>query len=291
MFAQSNGILYKDGQPVIALGNSYYPSFHEAKFPVPPEGDRMGEMRKDLKHMAEYGFNLVRFAALGEVALNPDTDAVEVSTPLIDAMIQEAGRSGMASSIRLQGYVMNLRGHADYLMRMLARVEGMPLESLQQGVPWNWTTSAEYFDQLDGTLMPNIGFLVGHVDHMAAVGANLRVPDPIHVAAGHERRVKPGHRAAPDGHAEKLIDIVYILVGQIDHALAVGADIEGAGKADVAAGDQGAVDLDRRGAAVDRDGVQLADVIGIPVSYTHLRAHETVLDLVCRLLLEKKNNT
>ena len=28
-----------------------------------------------------------------------------------------------------------------------------------------------------------------------------------------------------------------------------------------------------------------------PVSYTHLRAHETVLDLVCRLLLETKNYT
>ena len=28
----------------------------------------------------------------------------------------------------------------------------------------------------------------------------------------------------------------------------------------------------------------------IAVSYTHLRAHETVLDLVCRLLLEKKTN-
>eukprot|EP00657_Telonema_sp_P-1_P001170 TRINITY_DN12596_c0_g1_i1.p1 TRINITY_DN12596_c0_g1~~TRINITY_DN12596_c0_g1_i1.p1 ORF type:complete len:103 (-),score=15.65 TRINITY_DN12596_c0_g1_i1:57-365(-) len=28
-----------------------------------------------------------------------------------------------------------------------------------------------------------------------------------------------------------------------------------------------------------------------PVSYTHLRAHETVLDLVCRLLLEKKKNS
>ena len=27
------------------------------------------------------------------------------------------------------------------------------------------------------------------------------------------------------------------------------------------------------------------------VSYTHLRAHETVLDLVCRLLLEKKQKT
>ena len=27
-----------------------------------------------------------------------------------------------------------------------------------------------------------------------------------------------------------------------------------------------------------------------PVSYTHLRAHETLMNLVCRLLLEKKNN-
>src|SRR5665811_475123 len=31
-------------------------------------------------------------------------------------------------------------------------------------------------------------------------------------------------------------------------------------------------------------------VMFVPVSYTHLRAHETVLDLVCRLLLEKKKN-
>ena len=29
----------------------------------------------------------------------------------------------------------------------------------------------------------------------------------------------------------------------------------------------------------------------LPVSYTHLRAHETVLDLVCRLLLEKKKKS
>mgnify|MGYP002682247305 CR=1 FL=1 len=41
------------------------------------------------------------------------------------------------------------------------------------------------------------------------------------------------------------------------------------------------------------DGLSARDVVlGYkPVSYTHLRAHETVLDLVCRLLLEKKNNT
>ena len=30
------------------------------------------------------------------------------------------------------------------------------------------------------------------------------------------------------------------------------------------------------------------DISLVAVSYTHLRAHETVLDIVCRLLLEKK---
>ncbi len=50
----------------------------------------------------------------------------------------------------------------DYLMRMLARVEGMPLESLREGVPWNWTTTAEYFDEIEGRLGINAGFMVGH---------------------------------------------------------------------------------------------------------------------------------
>ena len=31
----------------------------------------------------------------------------------------------------------------EYLMRMLARVEGMPLESLRDGVPWSWTTTPD----------------------------------------------------------------------------------------------------------------------------------------------------
>ena len=47
-------------------------------------------------------------------------------------------------------------------MRMLARVEGMPLEALEQGVPWDWRTTAEYLDRLDGTLAINTGFMVGH---------------------------------------------------------------------------------------------------------------------------------
>lgn len=52
--------------------------------------------------------------------------------------------------------------HGDYLMRMLARVEGMPLQSLQEGVPWDWTSFGEWLDRLDGTLAVNAGFMVGH---------------------------------------------------------------------------------------------------------------------------------
>jgi len=49
-----------------------------------------------------------------------------------------------------------------YLMRMLARVEGMPLEALRTGVPWNWKSTAAYFDQIEGRLGINAGFMTGH---------------------------------------------------------------------------------------------------------------------------------
>jgi N-acyl-D-aspartate/D-glutamate deacylase len=51
---------------------------------------------------------------------------------------------------------------ADYTRRMLAKVEGMPLSALEQGVPWTWSTFAEYLDALDGNLAVNAGFLLGH---------------------------------------------------------------------------------------------------------------------------------
>ncbi len=51
---------------------------------------------------------------------------------------------------------------ADYLLSMLARVEGMPVDSLQSGVPWDWTSTEDYLDRLDGTLAVNAGFMVGH---------------------------------------------------------------------------------------------------------------------------------
>ena len=51
---------------------------------------------------------------------------------------------------------------ADYIRRMMAKVEGMPLAALENGVPWTWSSFAEYLDALDGRLGVNAGFLVGH---------------------------------------------------------------------------------------------------------------------------------
>ena len=51
---------------------------------------------------------------------------------------------------------------ADYLVRMLAIVEGMPLDALQAGVPCTWTSTGEYLDHVDRGLAVNTGFMVGH---------------------------------------------------------------------------------------------------------------------------------
>ena len=51
---------------------------------------------------------------------------------------------------------------ADYIRRMMAKVEGMPLAALEQGVPWTWSSFGEYLDALEGNLGVNAGFLVGH---------------------------------------------------------------------------------------------------------------------------------
>jgi N-acyl-D-aspartate/D-glutamate deacylase len=49
-----------------------------------------------------------------------------------------------------------------YLCEMLARVEGMPLEALQAGVPWDWSSFDDYLSRFEGRLGVNAGFLVGH---------------------------------------------------------------------------------------------------------------------------------
>ena len=51
---------------------------------------------------------------------------------------------------------------SEYLAPMLARVEGMPLETLLEAVPWNWRSFGEYLDRIEGKLGLNAGFFAGH---------------------------------------------------------------------------------------------------------------------------------
>ncbi len=107
-----NGILYVDGKPRFGLGASYYPSFHEGKFVVPEDADRVGVMKKDFALMKQTHLNFVRCAALG--TLSKENGEVKVDTPFIDEMAREAERAELGLSVRLNGYFVNLSGNTDY---------------------------------------------------------------------------------------------------------------------------------------------------------------------------------
>ena len=53
-------------------------------------------------------------------------------------------------------------GDGDYLRRMMARVEGMPLPALEEGIDWDWERFDQYLDRLDGRIGVNAAFMAGH---------------------------------------------------------------------------------------------------------------------------------
>ena len=95
MYQLKNGILHRANRKIFALGQSYYPSFHPQKHPVPPDQDRVGEMKKDFADMAAAGFELVRLAAVGRV--RRDNGKIVVDFPLPDQLCAEAEKAGLAA--------------------------------------------------------------------------------------------------------------------------------------------------------------------------------------------------
>ena len=74
---------------------------------------------------------------------------------------------------------------ADYTRRMLAKVEGMPLAALEQGVPWTWQSFGEYLAALDGNVAVNAGFMLGHSAlrrYVLGADANRRASTPDELA-------------------------------------------------------------------------------------------------------------
>lgn len=101
----------------------------------------------------------------------------------------------------------------EYLMRLLSHVEQIPIESLQDGCTWDWTSYEEWFDRFDGNLGINAGFMVPH----SAI-----------------RRDVMGKDAAKEATPAQITEMVSLLEQALDHgglglstALAFHTDADG----------------------------------------------------------------
>jgi N-acyl-D-aspartate/D-glutamate deacylase len=131
---------------------------------------------------ADVGIQGGRVVAVGEVAeaasRTIDADGLVVTPGFVDIHTHYDAQikwdPGLAPSV-LHGVTTVVGGntgftiapirdeHADYMRRLLSRVEGMPLSALEVGVDWGtWSSYGEYLDELEGTLTVNAGFLAGH---------------------------------------------------------------------------------------------------------------------------------
>ena len=77
--------------------------------------------------------------------------------------------------------------HADYLARLMSRVEGIPLAAMDAALTWDWTTFDEWSSRLEESgVAVNAGFLAGHSAlRRAAMGEeSVTAPaDDTHIAS------------------------------------------------------------------------------------------------------------
>jgi N-acyl-D-aspartate/D-glutamate deacylase len=133
------------------------------------------------RRQADVGVRDGRIVAVGEVdepsAQRLDADGLVVAPGVIDLHTHYDAQlcwDPFAAPSSLHGTTTVIGGNCgfsiapiddadlDYMSRLLARVEGMPLKSLQVAVPWDWRSFGEYLDRFEGNLGVNAGFFVGH---------------------------------------------------------------------------------------------------------------------------------
>jgi N-acyl-D-aspartate/D-glutamate deacylase len=99
-------------------------------------------------------------------------------------------------------------GDADYLRKMMAKVEGMPLPALEQGTDWEWASFDDFLARFEGNIAVNAGFLAGH----CAIRRYVMGPDAI------------GNEATPD-----QIEAMQVELGRALDAGALGFSFTQAG--------------------------------------------------------------
>lgn len=89
---------------------------------------------------------------------------------------------------------------AAYVRPMLSRVEGMPIESLEAGVPWDWRSTADFLQRMEGRLALNSGWFVGHSALRGVVmGSGAQGPATSEQIAQMEDLLRQGLRAGAMG--------------------------------------------------------------------------------------------
>ena len=156
------------------------------------DGSGIPRFRGDL------GIDRGRIVALGEVAQRGDSEVDAGGAVIAPGFIDihthydaQAFWDPMLSPSVFHGVTTVLAGNcgfslaplsgrpedADYLLRMLSRVEGMPLATLRAAVKADWRSFGEYLDKIDGTLAINSAFMVGHSALRRAVMGARAVTD------------------------------------------------------------------------------------------------------------------